>query len=72
MKRALLALACATALAGCASLPDVQPWQKRALAQPSMRFDGDRMEADFAKQLYAAKEAASGGDGVGAGGCGCN
>ena len=71
MSRAVL-VAALLALGGCASLPPVQPWQKRALAQSSMRFDGNRLEADFRKQTYSAKEAASGGDGVGAGGCGCN
>jgi hypothetical protein len=70
--RAALAAMAVLCLGACASLPPVQPWQKRALAQPSMRFDGNRQEADFRKQLYAAKEGASGGDGVGAGGCGCN
>jgi hypothetical protein len=50
----------------------VQPWQKRALAKPAMRLDGNRLEAHYKYQLYASREGASGGDTVGRGGCGCN
>jgi len=59
-------------LSGCATLEPVQPWEKRALAKPSMRFDGDRLETHYARQLYSSKESANGGDSVGAGSCGCN
>ena len=60
-------------LAGCGgTLAPVQPWQKGVLAKPEMTFDGDRLEAGFAEHIYSSKEAASGGSGVGGGGCGCN
>lgn len=64
-----LALLVPLALAACSS---VQPWEKGVLAKPEMGFEGDRLEALFIEHLYASKEAASGGSGVGGGGCGCN
>jgi hypothetical protein len=69
--RTALAVLVLVALAGCAMQP-VQPWEKRALAKTSMRFDPSRLEADFESQVFASKEAATGAQGVGAGGCGCN
>ncbi|WP_374349510.1 DUF4266 domain-containing protein [Chitinimonas sp.] len=56
-------------LAGCAS---VQPWEKGYLAKRQMAFDPDPVEARQKNHLYASKEAAKGGTGVGGGGCGCN
>ena len=67
MKRVLLAML--LLLGGCAS---VQPWEKGYLAKPTMAFDPDPLEAKFKQHIYGAKEAASGGYGVGGGGCGCN
>jgi hypothetical protein len=67
--RGLAALAAALALAACA---DVKPWQKGQLAKPEMAFDGDPLEARFLQHTYFSKENASGGYGVGGGGCGCN
>lgn len=65
--------ACALALAaGCAGLPQVKPWDKGDLARPAMNFDEYRFEAKTLDHVYFSKEAASGGSGVGGGGCGCN
>ena len=58
-------------LSGCAMQP-VQPWEKGALAQPNMRFDGRGVEAKFSTHTYDSREAAFGGGSVGGGGCGCN
>ena len=58
--------------AGCALVQPVQPWEKGVLAKPEMGFENDRLDANFAEHTYASKEAASGGSGVGGGGCGCN
>ncbi len=69
MKRILL-IACAVALAGCSTT--VKPWQKGNLAKPEMAFDSDPLEVRFADHTYFSKEGASGGSGVGGGGCGCN
>lgn len=48
------------------------PWQKGYLAKPEMTFEGDRLDIQFTEHIYFSKEAASGGNGVGGGGCGCN
>lgn len=65
------ALALATAVAGCAWAPP-KPWEKGELAKPAMQFDADRLEARYQEHVYQSKEAATGGYGVGGGGCGCN
>jgi len=70
-RAALLALAGAC-VSGCGMMEPVAPWQKGMLAQPAMRFDGNRQEARFASHIYDSKEAASGSGSVGGGGCGCN
>ena len=71
MKRLILA-ACVLTLAGCSSVGNVKPWQKGNLAKPDMAFDYDPLEVRFADHTYFSKEGASGGAGVGGGGCGCN
>jgi hypothetical protein len=59
-------------LSGCETLQTVQPWEKGKLARQEMKFDGDPLDAKFVEHIYFSKEAASGGTGVGGGGCGCN
>jgi hypothetical protein len=56
-------------LSGCSS---VQPWEKQNLAKPEMTFEGDRLDTSYTEHIYSSKEGASGGSGVGGGGCGCN
>lgn len=72
--RPLLALA-ATALTlastGCA-ITAPQAWEKGALARPEMTMAGDALGDRFNQHIYTSKENASGGNGVGGGGCGCN
>jgi type IV pilus biogenesis protein CpaD/CtpE len=72
--RALHALAAAlTCLAaGCASFAPPQPWEKGTLARPEMQIDPDPLETRIQQHIYTSKEAATGGYGVGGGGCGCN
>ncbi len=65
----LAACAGLLALGGCAT---VQPWEKGNLARPDMQFDGDPLRSRFEQHIYFSKEGASGGYGVGGGGCGCN
>lgn len=60
------------ALGACAGLGNVQPWEKGNLAKHSMSFDGDPLDERFTLHIYSSKENASGGYGVGGGGCGCN
>ena len=68
-------LACAATasilLTGCAISPP-QAWQKGALAKPEMTMNNDPLDQAFTQHIYSSKESASGGYGVGGGGCGCN
>jgi hypothetical protein len=69
--RTLAAALSAVALSGCALQPP-QAWEKRALARPDMTLAGDPLADRFDQHIYNSKENASGGYGVGGGGCGCN
>ena len=68
----LLLLVAAVAAPGCATLQPPQPWEKGDLAKASMQIDPDRPETRVQQHIYSSKEAATGGYGVGGGGCGCN
>ena len=68
---ALFCAAAAIACTGCAIAPP-QPWEKGILAKPAMTMDADPLDQRFVQHIYASKENASGGYGVGGGGCGCN
>ena len=57
------------ALTGCAS---VQPWERDVLARPEMSLDANPLDAAIDDHIYFSKEASSGGQGFGGGGCGCN
>jgi hypothetical protein len=67
---ALLALQ--LALGGCSSFNPPQPWEKGNLAKPAMTMGADPLDQRFVQHIYSSKENASGGYGVGGGGCGCN
>jgi len=72
MKKAMpLWAACVVALAGCSSAPP-QAWEKGSLAQPGMAMGSDPLGERYSQHIYTSKENASGGYGVGGGGCGCN
>jgi hypothetical protein len=71
MKNTLLS-ACVLALAGCSSLVPPQAWEKGNLAKPQMLLGTDPLGERFGQHIYSSKENASGGYGVGGGGCGCN
>lgn len=64
----LLGLA-AVMLAGC---QQVKPWQRGVLADPIMRADRDPLGMAMDEHIFFSREGASGGRGVGGGGCGCN
>jgi hypothetical protein len=66
-----LCLACSVVavLAGCAG---VEPWDRDVLARPDMQIVSDPIEAAVDDHIYFSKEASSGGQGFGGGGCGCN
>jgi hypothetical protein len=57
------------ALSGCAA---VEPWDRDVLARPDMQIVSDPLEAAIDDHIYFSKEASSGGQGFGGGGCGCN
>jgi hypothetical protein len=50
----------------------VSPWQRGALASPLMDSDHDPVASGMNEHIWFSREAASGGRGVGGGGCGCN
>jgi hypothetical protein len=54
---------------GCA---DVKPWQRGTLADYTMRADRDPLSEAQKEHIFYSREEASGGPGVGGGGCGCN
>ena len=56
-------------LSGC---QNVKPWQRGALADITMRPDRDPLSNTFNEHVWFSREAATGGKGVGGGGCGCN
>lgn len=58
-------------LAGCSNL-GVQPWERDLLAKDSMQLVPDYFDNFYDEHIYFSKEASSGGQGVGGGGCGCN
>lgn len=58
-----------TVLTGCAG---VEPWDRDVLARPEMQLISDPLEAATDEHIYFSKEASSGGQGFGGGGCGCN
>ena len=56
-------------LTGCET---VKPWQRKTLADYTMRGDRDPLGDSIIDHMFFSREMASGGKGVGGGGCGCN
>lgn len=56
-------------LTGCQT---VQPWERGTMADYTMRGDRDPIGEAQADHIFFSREMASGGKGVGGGGCGCN
>ena len=71
LKPALLAALTVIAIlqAGCDT---VKPWQRKTLADYTMRGDRDPIGEGINDHIFFSREMASGGKGVGGGGCGCN
>jgi len=61
-------------LSACAQLQPqtVKPWERGILARDNMQLVTNEVQAGLDEHIYFSKEAASGGSGVGGGGCGCN
>lgn len=64
-----IAIAAIASLCGCSA---VEPWQKGDLADYTMRDDRDTLASVMESHIHFSREAATGGEGVGGGGCGCN
>ncbi len=67
----LLISACST-MENMTVSEEVKPWEKDILAQKDMQFPPDGMFGFSDDHIYFSKEASTGGNGVGGGGCGCN
>jgi hypothetical protein len=50
----------------------VQPWERDILAEKKMQLVPDPVQNTYDEHICFSKEASSGGEGVGGGGCGCN
>ena len=61
----------ALVLAGCSSI-GVKPWDRDVLARDDIQLVSDPIETSVDEHIYFSKEASSGGQGFGGGGCGCN
>jgi hypothetical protein len=70
--KAVFALFCLVALAATSGCQNVKPWQRGTLADVTMRTDRDPIGTAMEEHVFFSREAASGGSGVGGGGCGCN
>ena len=68
-KKRWILLAALALASGCTA---VQPWQRGTLADYTMRPDRDPLADKAYEHVYFTREGASGGRGVGGGGCGCN
>ena len=70
-KTSLLLLGAVIALltSGCVN---VQPWERGTLADYTMRSDRDSSGEKLSEHMLFSREQATGGRGVGGGGCGCN
>ena len=71
MYKIMLTIGIVFFLTACA-FQSVKPWERDILAQDKMKLEPNPIEAAFDEHIYFSKEAASGGQGVGGGGCGCN
>lgn len=69
--KVILTLALGSLLLG-SGCTTVKPWERSVLADYTMRGDRDPLGVAMDEHIYFSREAASGGRGVGGGGCGCN
>lgn len=72
MKPRLYLLVAVVGLALTSGCANVKPWERATLADYTMRADRETLSTAFAEHMWFSREAASGGRGVGGGGCGCN
>ena len=70
MRSVMLALIALTVLLGGCST--VKPWDRDLLAEKQMQLVPAPLDNALDEHIFFSKEAASGGQGTGGGGCGCN
>ncbi|MEZ4398251.1 MAG: DUF4266 domain-containing protein [Candidatus Krumholzibacteriia bacterium] len=66
-----MALAALPFLASACSL-GTEAWERDLHAEPEMAMEYDSIDLGLDEHIYFSKEASSGGQGFGGGGCGCN
>lgn len=59
------------ALSACSNV-GVKPWERSVLARDDMQIVTAPLDTSIDEHVYFSKEASSGGQGFGGGGCGCN
>ena len=69
MRIPLFAVVLVLCASGCA---EVKPWDRDLLADKRMELVPDPVDNALDEHIFFSKEAASGGQGLGGGGCGCN
>ena len=69
MRIYLLVVLLALGATGCS---EVKPWDRDLLAEKQMALVPAPMDNALDEHIFFSKEAASGGQGLGGGGCGCN
>ncbi|MBN9689499.1 MAG: DUF4266 domain-containing protein [Verrucomicrobia bacterium] len=72
LRRFVISVAALVVLVGASGCSSVKPWERGTLADPLMNRDRDPLGLALAEHMYFSREATSGGQGVGGGGCGCN
>lgn len=69
---ACLSISACSTVQNISTSENVKPWEKDVLAQKSMQIPHDDMFSYSDDHIFFSKEASTGGNGVGGGGCGCN
>ena len=69
---AILTLASIIGGLNACTIQEVKPWERNLLAKENMQLDPFPIETALDEHIFFSKEASSGGQGIGGGGCGCN
>jgi len=72
MKNKILLFLAVTAVLAGSGCANVKPWQRGTMADYTMRGDRDPLGQAQIEHIWFSREEATGGRGVGGGGCGCN
>ena len=72
LKKIILLAVLAVIVGSQTGCETVKPWQRKTLADDTMRADRDPLGESLMDHVFFSREMAFGGKGVGGGGCGCN